>query len=491
MILVPNRLLPSNGNKAYWFIILLVGLSSCGILSPASKNDPSGNTTEQPGENLPPISGTRVYDPVKQQWVTVQAAPREKMDTLVFSDISTSRIPPLTMDGVDQYRPSTSTGQQLDKYRMALLLPFLSNRINPDAEAIDNSVSNWSLQFYAGAKMALQDLEKENKVSLEVSVMDTEGDPQRVQRLLGSRVELANANVIIGPYRRENIRLVADFAKQKNALLISPYSAATNLTAENSNFVQISPSLETHCENLLQHARNEFEPEEIVLVARDIPIEKQCLATLQKEHFNILETSFADSLTTLIAPQDATEFLEMDISAYFEMEDKLAFIVPSWADESFVYSLLRKIDLERDEETQQVVVYGFPQWMSFEHIDFEYYEKLNVRVSSNSFVDKEDERVKSFQRNFYDVYGQIPENEAYLGYDLIFYLGEMLSQYGTGFMEVPKEQQMINLMHTRFNLQPVLQNSINAVELNLIDRYENKYVNILEFSNFAFERSNQ
>jgi len=395
------------------------------------------------------------------------------------------------MDGVNQYLPNSATGVQLEKYRMALLLPFLSNRTNPDAEEIDNSVTNWSLQFYAGAKMALQELGQDNKVSLEVSVMDTEGSPQRVQNLLGSRVEMTNANVIIGPYRRENIRLVADFAKQQGALHISPYSAATNLTSENANFVQVSPSLETHCENLLQHARNEFEPEEIVLVARNIPIEKKCIATLQKEHFNILETSYADSLATLIAPQDPTDFLEMDISSYFEAEEKLAFIVPSWADESFIYSFLRKIDLERDDETQQVVVYGLPQWMNFENIDFEYYEKLNVRVSSNSFVDKADERVKTFQRNYYDKYGKIPEDEAFLGYDLILYLGQMLAEYGTGFMEVPKEQQMIDLMHAKFNFQPVLQNSPNSVELNLIDRYENKYVNILEFNNYAFERSGQ
>lgn len=491
MMLVPNRLLRLNGNNTFWLVFLLIALSSCGILSPASKGNKSGEKTEKSEEDLPPISGTRVYDPVKQQWVTVQAAPKEKMDTLVFSEVSTSRLPPITMDGVDKYLPSFSNGVQLERYSMAILLPFLSNRVNPEAEDIENSVTKWALNFYAGAKMALEDLGKNNTVSLEVSVIDTEGNPQRVQNLLGSRTEIANANLIIGPYRRENIRMVADYAKKNGVLHISPYSAASNLTAENPNFIQVSPSLETHCENLLQHARNEFEPEEIVLVSRNIPIEKKCIATLQKEHFNILETSYADSLSTLIAPLDPTEFLDLDISSYFEAEEKLAFIVPSWADESFVYSLLRKIDLERDDHMQEIVVYGLPQWMNFENIDFEYYEKLNVRVSSNSFIDKKDSRVKIFQRNFYDRFGQIPENEAFLGYDLMQYLGQMLVEQGTGFMTLPKEEQMIDLMHAKFNFQPVLQDVPNAVELNLIDRYENKYVNILEFNNYAFERSKQ
>lgn len=490
MISVPNRLLPSNGNKIFWLVLLFIGLSSCGVLSPAQ----TGNTTTDNNnpkteneENLPPISGTRVYDPVKQEWVTIQAAPKEKMDTVLFNDVSTSRIPPITMTGVDGYTPNnvgTASGEQ---YHMTMLLPFLSNRINPDAQEIDNSVTNWALQFYAAAKLAIDDLD--GTVNMDVSVMDTEGSPERVQTLLGGRMEMTKANVIVGPYRRENIRLVAEFAKQQRALHISPYSAATNLTVDNPYFVQVSPSLETHCENLLQHARNEFEPEEIVLVARNIPIEKSCIATLQKEHFNILGTAYADSLTTLIAPDDATKFLDMDIKSYFEAEEQLAFIVPSWADESFIYSLLRKIDLER-REFQKVVVYGMPQWMSFEHIDFEYYEKLNVRVSSNSFVNNEDSRVKSFKRKYYETYGVIPEEEAFLGYDLTLYLGKMLAKYGTGFLD-QMDKEEIDLMHTKFNFQKVYQDDPNAVELNLIDRYENKYVNILEFKNFAFVKSNE
>lgn len=488
MISVPNHPRLLSGNSTLGLFLFLLSFTSCGILSPASSGRSSGDKQEE--QELPPIQGTRVYDPVKQQWVIIPNAPTEKMDTLVFSDVSINQMPPITMEGLEQFRPRLNTGVQLEKYRLAMMLPFLASRVAPDAEVIDYSVTNWSLSFYTGAKMALKALEAEQKVSLIVDVMDTEGQPEHVQQLL-RRPQALNANVIIGPYRRENIRLVADFAQQQGMLHISPYSAATNLTSDNPNFIQISPSLETHCENLLQHARNEFEPEEIILVARDIPIERQCINTLQKEHFAILETTYADSLQTLISPDDATAFLEMDISSYFATEEKLAFIVPSWADESFVYSLLRKIDLERDEEGQQIVVYGLPQWMNFEHIDFEYYEKLNVRISSNSFVDKTDEQVKRFQRAYYDTYGTIPEEEAYLGYDLVYYLGQMLSEYGTGFVGLPRAEQMIPLMHARFNLQPVYQDDPSAIELRLIDRFENKFVNILEFRNYAFERSDR
>lgn len=488
MISVPSRLQPLNGSNWIFLVVFFLSLQSCGVLSPAvSDGGKTGDKKEEQDERLPSIEGTRVYDPVKQEWVTIQPGPKEKMDTIQFADAPLSQIPPITMDGVDQYTPNTGSGQQLESYNLTLLLPFLSNRVDVSATEITSSVTKWSLQFYAATKLALNDLSAAG-INLDVSVIDTEGDPQKVERMLDSRIELANANVIIGPYRRENIRTVAEYVKQQNKIMISPYSAASNLTVENPNFIQVSPSLETHCENLLQHARDEFEPEEIILVARDIPIEKLCLATMQQEHFNILGTAYADSLEYILASEDATDFLNMDLSAYFEAEEQLAFVVPSWADETFIYSLLRKIDLAK-KEFQRVVVYGMPQWITFDHIDFEYYEKLNVRVSSSSFVDTKEEEVKSFRRDYYDQYGELPANEAYMAYDLVRFVGEMLAKYGTDFVN-QLDQETKRYMHTQFQFQKVMRKDPNAVELNQVERYENKFVNILEFNNFAFEKSN-
>ena len=476
-----------SGNKLLWLACLLVLFQSCKILSPATTNGQTNGKSDNKEDNLPPIEGTRVYDPVKQQWVTIEKAPVEKMDTLTFADAPSSQIPPITMDGVDAY-VGIGDGSSGESFKVSVMLPFMANRIDPDATEISNRVSNWSLQFYAAIKMALADLEDEN-IGLEVSVFDTEANPSKVENLLYSETALANANVILGPYRRENIRQVAEFAKEQGKVVISPYSASTNLTKDNPNFIQVSPSLSTHCESLIKHATNEFEPEEIVVVARDIPIEKMCLATIQREHFDILGTEFADSLNYLLASSDAQEFFDTEIDEYFETEDKLAFIVPSWADERFVYGLLRKIDLAR-KEFQRIVVYGMPQWMDFQAIDYEYYEKLNVRVSSNSYVDRNDEAVKSFQRDFYDQYGIIPSDEAFLGYDIMKYLGMMLAKHGTEFVNQLDIETVMPFLHTKFDFQKVMAPNSSAVGLEQVDRYENKYVNILEFNNFAFQPSN-
>ncbi len=495
MISVQNRLRLLSGNSVLALLIgVFVFMQSCGSLSPAStggvKDKPTKTEPTEQDETLPPIEGTRVYDPVQQKWVTIDTKPKEKMDTLQFAEAPTSQIPPITMDGVDRYLPEgLSTTEVSGQYNISVLLPFMANRTNAETEKITDPRSNFALQFYSGMKLALEKLEGTD-IGLNINVMDTESNPAKVERLLDTRSEMQQSNIIIGPYRRDNIKLVAEFAKQEGKLMISPYSASTNLTEGNPNFIQVSPSLFTHCENLLQHARtvNEFEPEEILLISRDIPIELMGVATIQKEHFNVLGTTFADSLQHIVAPANSEELFDFDINPYFEAEDKLAVIIPSWADETFVYGLLRKIDLAR-KEYQRVVVYGMPQWMDFEQIDFEYYEKLNVHISANAYVDNKDDEVKQFRRNFYDQFGILPNETAFLGHDITIFLAQRLQTEGVDFIK-RLDGNPQTLMHTRFDFQKVYQDDPSAVELQLIDRMENKYVNILEFSNYSFQLSN-
>ena len=100
------------------------------------------------------------------------------------------------------------------------------------------------------------------------------------------------------------------------------------------------------------------------------------------------------------------------------------------------------------------------------------------------------EAVKSFQRDFYDQYGIIPSDEAFLGYDIMKYLGMMLAKHGTEFVNQLDIETVMPFLHTKFDFQKVMAPNSSAVELEQVDRYENKYVNILEFNNFAFQPSN-
>lgn len=491
MILVPNHPQLSNGSsRLLWLILPFFLLMGCDVFKKA-QTDPE----YQPNEDgtLEEIQGTRVYDPEQGRWVIIEEAPREKMDTIQWTNIPETRMPPITSEGMDVPLPRNQTGGasagDRNTYQVAVMLPFLANRVEESTEEIKSNVSSWSINFYGGMQLALNKLEAEG-LAMKVNVIDTEANPQRMQGLLENRADVRNAQLIIGPYRRENIRMAAAFSKRENVILISPYSASANLTSENPNFIQVSPTLETHCQSLARHAFKEFEPENIILVSRDVGIEQQCVDIMMQAYYTMQGTSNPDVVPQqYIVPHAEAPYEDIDLLPLVEGKDDLAFVIPSWADETFVYSFLRELDVVCEPE-QRVVVYGMPQWVNYQHIDYDYYERFHVRVSSNVFIDDRDPSVIDFKRNYFDRFGTIPDDPAFLGYDVTMYFGELLAEYGMNFQTV-LDVNSSNMLHTKFDFQKVVEPTTTGAENLPVERYENSFVNILEFRDFRFDRLNR
>ena len=176
---------------------------------------------------------------------------------------------------------------------------------------------------------------------------------------------------------------------------------------------------------------------------------------------------------------------------FISLQDTAVFIVPSWSNETFIYSFLQKLDLARGggvegEEDVHVVVYGMPQWMDFERVDFSYYEKLNVHVSSSIYLDPLAPEVQLFKRRFYERFGTIPQPEAFQGYDVMLYFGRMIHKYGTKF-QYSLDREMKQTLHTRFEFDQVVRPVTIGRENLPIEQFENKYINILTFKNFQFQ----
>ena len=111
-------------------------------------------------------------------------------------------------------------------------------------------------------------------------------------------------------------------------------------------------------------------------------------------------------------------------------------------------------------------------------------------MSSANYIDPLDERVRQFKRKFFDEYGTIPREEAYLGYDAMNYFGKMLNQYGREFPQ-SLDRQPYDVLHGRFEFERVvLKPEEHKEDLNYFDQLENKFVHILQFRDFQFQPAN-
>jgi ABC-type branched-subunit amino acid transport system substrate-binding protein len=484
MILVQNLRQLLSGNSIFFFLVIfLFGLSSCDMFRKAQTDE---IVTEKEKTELDEIEGKGTYNPETGKYepsTTVST----KVDTIKWT-VNPDQVPPITSDATEMATSKDpvvisddGSGKKLGIYNVAVMLPFFTNRFD-DGTTIDNA-SLQALSFYGGMKIAFNELSREG-VHINATVHDTKGSESTVTSLMASP-DLAKADLIIGPFRKNNIIIAGEQAKLLRTPFVSPLSASSDVANDNPYFIQVNPYLQTHCQSITQHARKRFKPNQIVLVARNKEAEISRFQYFQDENKKIEGSANAERFNEYIITAEEMDFEEIDITPYLIEGDTTVFVVPSFSSKIFVYGLLLRIYNTKGDHP--VVVYGFPQWMEFEPPSYDYYELLNLHVTSANFVDTDTDEVKNFKRKYFESYGTIPNDKSFSGYDIMMYFGMMMDKYGTKFQEKIDVESKAYL-NTKFEfirevpLAAALQEDFSKTNL-----YENKHVYILKFKDYYFQ----
>lgn len=488
MISVQNRRQLLNGNKVSFLVLSLFLLHACGTLKKAP-------TPEKPKEELESITGGKVYDPQTGTFVDAgNKVPTGTLDTIRWTVLPKSNYPPILSpmaSGATTDNPVRRIGlgeygsELLSSYKATLLLPFMTQALAPDA-TVFGEPSNSAIQYYCGTKIALEELSAQG-ISIELQVLDTKGSTRELNTLIQSNKRMAAAHLIIGPYQSDLLPSLIDFSKKTNKVLVSPNVIPEKALANDPGFIQVKPGFKRHCEALAADALRKYRPDQVVLVARNRPAELEGLKYIQDAYQQMKGSTAIPPLKEYVVTinDDATSVFEaIDVLPFISLSDTTVFLLPSWSNESFVFAFLRKLDLSRQNQ-EAVVVYGLPQWMRYERIDFDYYSKLNVHISQNNYKDPGNNAVKAFTRTFFDRYGMIPSPDAFLGYDVMRYFGTMLHKYGTRF-QYSLESEPATGLSMAFDMERVVDTSSGKTENLPINRFENKHIFILKFQDFDF-----
>ena len=390
------------------------------------------------------------------------------MDTIRWTPNNSGKPP---IGGVPG-NPSNPSSEET--YHIAYLLPFLSTQM---ADETVSEKSRLAVQFYAGAKIALEQLSSAERINLVADVWDTQASDADFQKLL-TNPRLEKASVFIGPVRSSHLEIFADWTKKHNKILISPESPSAELTTLNPSFLQINPSLKAHCAAITRYIRKSNRPDAVILVSKQKEADR--LPYFQDANSDIGGIA---RLGELIVPDETTNFDRVDLKKYLKAGRTTVFVLPTWSSQDFVMAFLRK--LKEVKGSNQVEVYGMPQWRNFETIDHEYLSSCGVHISSASWLDYSAQDVKEFQQKFYEATGTIPDEDGFNGYDVTLYAGRMLARYGLSFPEKQKKEAFKTL-RGQFSFARIF--GSNAIDdgRNIPDYLENTFVHILKFDKFSF-----
>ncbi len=363
-----------------------------------------------------------------------------------------------------------------NNYTVVIMMPFLTNQFT-SFDPIP-SKSKRALEFYEGAKMALADLQSQG-VPMTVYVFDTQYSEHVVQSLLNSG-PLFEADLIIGPVTKKNCELVANFGRMNNKVVVSPYNYVS-VVEQNPFYVQVNPSVQTQYVRLMEYITKTFGSTNNAIIFA--PAGKRAVDQRIQQIQNASGMTGSGQLRLHTFSVMAVNEESMEADRFLIAGQNNIVIIPS-RDPGFVAYCMRELNPFR--RSHKVTVIGMPQWEDekFEKVDYNYYDNLRLTVGSESYINPDNFKVRNFIGRYASEYGTKPSENVFKGYDIMYYFGEMLKEHGiyfpTHLAKSPKQS-----MHTTFKFEPIY-GGLTSDGKPAITRFENSYINILQFEDFEF-----
>lgn len=379
--------------------------------------------------------------------------------------------------------PTKTNPGKNDTYRMAVLLPFLSNQFTTLSNEVPEK-SKPALQYYGGIQLAFKVLsESGGYPNLVADVIDAQASDAEFT-LAMNNPRLTKAQIIFGPLRSGQVSALAERTRTTNQILISPETPTSDLTTQNPGFIQTKPSLRAHCSRIVQYICTEkkMSGDQIVLVS------KQKESDRLQYFRDAAQALGKTSPKEIIVPDNAVNFDKIDLKKMMKPGQVTAFVLPSWAGQDWVLAFLSRLKMTKG--SNRVEVYGMPQWADYEQIEPDLLTSLNVHITSAEYIDRTRTDVKKFEQQFYEMFGTIPDEDAFNGYDVAMLTADLLKRYGLSFPEKASlAPALIPSLSGGFYLRRVQNTSAPAVDTGAPATYEyveNIYVHILKFQNFRY-----
>ena len=451
MILAPSRPQLLSGNKLFCILLFFsLSLGSCGFLSsgPIDQPEKIGNQTKPHLED----------------------EDLSKVDTVDWKDERESKIV------IDEDDEIDATINKKSSYTVSVLFPFEAFRAKYWEETVDEKAINM-IHFYAGLKLAQENLVNRG-YNIDLNVYDSKANNNKIDNII-ERNELAGTDIIIGPRSKQSMVKMAKYAQNNEITLISPWYKSETAFLGNQYYIQSGASLSAHCEAITQHISEVEGFSNVLLVSREK--EKDRFDYFQNAYRKI--TGEINNLPELLIEGDGNDLEELTLVDYLNPEGTTVVVIPYYNNQSFIYSVLRKLQSEKGNG--KIVVYGFSQWKDYEYL-YPLFDELNVRLSANGTADETNILLKEFNKTFYSIYKDLPNDEAYKGYDLMQFIGQMLDKYGTTF-QFSSGKRYNNYLYTNFDIQPVFTKTTSTDQRRTEALFfENKYVQILTYEEHKF-----
>lgn len=331
---------------------------------------------------------------------------------------------------------------------IGLLLPFdmagkRSDELIPEEGQDLLTMTQISYEFYRGARLALDELEKDG-LRADVHVLDVSRNgaedlsEQQLKRL-------TSMDLIIGPLHSAAFSEIARRLPHDRPPLVSPLSRNLVMEELKAGDTQVLTDIQAELEAIVGF-----------ILAEDSILNPIVLGSPRKSHHEFLLSRLNEDTMRFQSPLGGAVLLEDEylevLKTRLSADSKNVIILPI-LDRPVITDLMAKLTTTEMKEYDFMLI-GLSDLMRYENLDLSVLERLHLVIPMGRNVDWNDKAIQQLTLRFADDFATTPGPQGYglQAYDLIRYYVRGVMEYGQAFMTNQEKFKQYGLQ-TGFELE--------------------------------------
>jgi len=313
-------------------------------------------------------------------------------------------------------------GEKKDHYNVAILIPFNCSKKNSFKGTL-------FLDMYTGMKMAFDSL-RSLGYSIDYQVYDTEKSVAKVREII-SHPDFVDYDLILGPVFSATNEVVADFAEENNIVMFNLLNRRGDAIQDKEFVFSSLATYETIGRQLAHNALLTFDTSKVVRIYYDYSSNNNDSTIAANYKVTLEELGLeVEVFKAVTGEEESRENYEQSLK--WTKEATVGQVAVFAKKNTLMASTLISVWETGDKE---IPVLAPKEWLNIRLISYEQFYRRNIHFYYPEYVDRSSKNVIDFQSKYKEEMHIKPLKlqAAAIGFDLVFYCGKMLNEYGTFF----------------------------------------------------------
>lgn len=338
-----------------------------------------------------------------------------------------------------------------DRYQIDILVPlYLDELVKDNKVTVKGKLpekAQAGISFYEGIKLAVDTLATMN-YKTDIYVHDISSNGARLEQLI-QKDSLKHTDLIIGFVPANQVAALAKYAASKKVNFVSAFSPSDAAVKENPYFVLMNPTLQNNCEAIVKSVLKKRNKEAVVLYKRmGVPNDSSAYTFIREgnEIKNLVEI-------------DCTKMPDSVVLAGLLDSNITNMVIMPVLDAVYAEKLISQLSHYFPE--YRFDIYGMPSWKGIttnkKMIDFG--ENISVNITQPYYFDPTVSSGVTIANKYKTAFGGKPTEFTYRGYELVYWMTDLVNKYGAIFNEHTADNGMA--IFTKYDLKPRWDNDNN------------------------------